>query len=242
MLDSSAIDTICFQEIQTFRQLSILKKTMRKYKYIAYQRFLYGPKGGLVIFSKVPLESIKYIQYSNLGSLYNTTIYSRIVRNGILLCKIKNTAITILNTHLTSDFYFKWTPKNKLYPTVKSQVMEAASLINKLSVENKTLILAGDFNMGKDTKLYNAFIKATNMTDPFKLFSIPTYQVEKLHYFFKAKRSARIDYVFFKKGSEQLEVTGTTHMFDKRLRLKNNQLSFLSDHIGLKADLKFSYK
>lgn len=236
ILNNEPIDIICFQEVQTYYHLHLLKSRLKNFRHVSYQRFLYGPKGGLAVFSKLPFENKEYMNFSQLGSLKNSTFYSRIVRNGILVSKLKNLPMHIINTHLTTDFEFDWSPKNKYYGIIREQVREAAELVNKLSTGKQHIIITGDFNIRKNSKLYNTFLKLADVEDVFEKHISPTYSPERLNYLFKAKRSERVDYVFLKKIKPEMQVLSTSHMFENRIRLKNRINSFLSDHVGLKVD------
>src|SRR5207302_1964114 len=109
------------------------------FPFVAYQPSLFGPKGGVVIFSRLPIENHTFYHFSALGSFKNLSFYTRLLRNGMLVCKIKDTPLTILNTHLVTDFEFEESSTNHLYSYVKNQVEEVIQKVNELSSETKTL-------------------------------------------------------------------------------------------------------
>src|SRR4051812_31083694 len=80
MLNDSHVDIVCLQEVQTYYHVHVLKKFMRSYPYVLFNKNFVGPKGGLAIFSKIPLETHQFFTYTNLGDLHNFTIYSRFMK------------------------------------------------------------------------------------------------------------------------------------------------------------------
>ncbi len=232
VIKENDIDIICFQEISTYFHLSLLKKYLKTYPYCAYKKFFYGPKGGVVIFSKLALEETSYTSYSTLGGFRNISLYSHLLRNGMLICKLKDYPIHIVNTHLTTDFEFKWSAQNRFYNFVRLQVEEAAVVMQELSKEH-TVIMAGDFNMAKDAALYTNFLETTGATDLFHTFSFPTYYNDRLTHRLIGKTSERVDFVFLKQEKEKFGTITPSHLFEKQLKLSDGTMSYLSDHIGL---------
>src|SRR6266581_4083346 len=103
IINAENIDILCLQEVSTYYHLFLLKKYIRHYPYHCYRKYLFGPKGGVVIFSKIPLEKCSYSTFSALGKLHN---YTQLIKNGMLICKIKGQKTYLLTTHLISDFEF----------------------------------------------------------------------------------------------------------------------------------------
>ena len=155
---------------------------------------------------------------------------------------MKKAPLTILNTHLITDFEFDWSEKNPYFQSVRAQVEEAIQIVNEMAAEGNAVIVVGDFNMAKNSMLYERFIKSTNSNDIFREYSHPTYYRDRLNYLFKGKKSDRIDYIFLKNGRQKIDVISTSHFFDKEVPLSNRKKSYLSDHIGLKVNLSLQTK
>ena len=154
----------------------------------------------------------------------------------MLIYKVKNSPLVFINTHTVTDFEFEDSPTNNLYKNVKAQVEQVAIEVNKQAMNDKIVIVSGDFNLKKDSKLYNNFIAETKSIDPFKKDSTFTYHKERLNYKFKGKLSARIDFVFVKNGTKKLKILTTENLFDKQYKLANNKQSYLSDHTGMRIN------
>jgi endonuclease/exonuclease/phosphatase family metal-dependent hydrolase len=238
IIDESQIDVVCLQEVSTYYHLSLLKKYIRTYPFLYKQNYVYGPRGGLVILSKMPLEDITYINFASLGSLKNLSFYTHLIKNGILSAKIEGHPVQILNTHLVTDWEFEWSPQNLYYNTVQTQVREVIKHVMHLTKKGQSVLLMGDFNMKKHSLLYDELIEKTKMKDIFEKETSPTYFIERLDYKFKGKTSERIDFIFVKEEKAKVKATPRGHMMDKQERLINGKLSYLSDHIGLRADIE----
>lgn len=236
IINAENVDIVCLQEIQTYYHLYLFKKYLKNFPYIVYEKFLYGPKGGLVIFSKLPVVSPHFREFTALGEFNNITFYSQLLRNGILTCQLKDKPVTIATTHLTCDYFFDWAPENKLYKTVAQQITDITHEIMPVLEKEKSIILTGDFNSKKGGRLYTSFLKETHLIDAFSDMETPTYDPTRIRYTFMANRSARIDHLFYAKGKAHLTLHKHEQIFEKRELIGKNKSSHLSDHIGLKVN------
>lgn len=224
------IDIISLQEVFTYPHLSVLKKLLPDYKYVLYKKFLYGPRGGVVIFSKIPLVQYSYVDFEKKGAWWNKSLTGPLTRIGVLIAKMQNYPLYVINTHLIQNPDHNWKKENKYVALLKKQLEQLAGIINLLRGSGADMIISGDFNMAKDSIYYHEFIKETGLSDPFESFKSATYQ----QYFLKEGLTAqRIDYIFtdFK---EHHVITSTDHFFTKRLEFDNGEHHYVSDHIGLK--------
>lgn len=239
IINEKNIDIICFQEIGTYYNLNLMKKFLKGYHYCIYTPQVSGPRGGLVIFSKLPIKQQSFYSYAALGSMKNITFYTKLLRNGILMAELQEHPLLIMNTHTVTDFEFKNSPTNKYFHLVKGQVLEAAKLMSTWS-QLHSVILTGDFNMAKDKPLYKEFLKTSGAYDPFSVFKSPTYNRERLDYKFKGKISDRIDFIFLKQNAAKFDKIRPSHLFDKEVPLSSGTMSYLSDHIGLQISFSLN--
>ena len=235
-INEEAPDIVCLQEVQSYYHLFLLKKYLTAYPHLIYKKYTYGPKGGLVIASKVPFEDVKYKSFTELGSFRNISFYTRLLQNGMLICKLKDVPVTIINTHLVSDFEFDWSTQNKLYETVQAQVEQTTHEVNRIAKKGHSVIITGDFNMKKKAKLYDFFLDQTKAKDAFAQATEPTYYKDRLKYRFNGKSSERIDFIFMKDLAKHLKIQKTSQLFEHQVTLSKDKRSYLSDHIGLKVD------
>jgi endonuclease/exonuclease/phosphatase family metal-dependent hydrolase len=229
-------DIIALQEVHTYSFLKILRSKLPDYSCVLYKRFLYGPRGSLVIFSKYPLQNTQYINFRDRGTIFNTSIVAKIRRSGILLGRIKDTNTYIINTHLTQNGDYNWSDRSRFYPFIKSQLNQVAEVINSIHKKELNVIAAGDFNTDSDSKLYKSFINQSEIIDIFKKSPIPTMHQEFLP---DHKKVKRIDYIFLRSSSKKAQIKNTEYIFTDKYLFKNGDRRFLSDHIGLKAEFLF---
>lgn len=237
-LNESDTDIICLQEVHTYLQLRILKNNLSKFPYVCYKRFLYGPKGGLVIFSRIPIAGHEYIMYKRRGSFLNKSIVDKLSRKGMLLCKLADYPIYLLNTHITANIDWDWTPENRYIPLITAQLKQLKSFVATLSHLPIQLIITGDFNMPAKSIYYQQFLDQHILIDIFHASNKPTYNPEHLP---QGKSSHRIDYIFLHKSPFFSKVLETEYLFTKKFCLTKSVESFLSDHVGLRAKLRFSF-
>jgi len=238
ILASADADIVALQEIHTYFVLKLLRSKLTSYPHVIYKKFLYGPKGGLVTFSKLPLEEVKYTNFQKRGSLFNTSFIARVTRNGILSCKLKTLPIYVLNTHASPNLDHDHSENNRFVKYIVTQLNQIAKFTNQLSSNKQAVIVAGDLNTGKDSDSYKNFIKKANLTDVFSKFSYPTQHQEFLP---KNKTVKCIDYIFVGSDNAKINVLRTSYLFTKKYLLKKGKLRYLSDHIGLKADFNFQF-
>ena len=62
-----ALDVINLQEVWSYRLLQTLKKTLHSYPYVAYTQGVFGPKAGLVTFSRSPLTALHFTDFPPLA-------------------------------------------------------------------------------------------------------------------------------------------------------------------------------
>jgi len=248
--DSTDANILAFQEVHTYVHLHLLKRFLKTFPYVVYKKALYGPKGGLVIFSKLPIVSENFSKFNLRGNLKDQTFYARLIRNGILVCKLKNHPVYILNTYFTTNPDINWLMKKPFTQIQEAQIHDLAKVITHIQQPDTTIILTGDFNFTKDSSSYALLTKMIKCTDVFAKFELPTYLRERkslkllwrIKFFDRilhAKESGRVDYIFLiENGKHKVAIKETKHTFDEKMKLYNGKLSYLSDHIGLYAKME----
>ena len=234
LLEKNA-DIIALQEIHTYFVLSLLKKRLN-YPHVAYKKFVYGPRGGLVVFSKHPFVAVDYINFKRRGSLLNSSFIARVIRNGILVCKMEDYPLTILNTHATPNLDHDDSESNRFVKYIESQLEQIAKLSNMITEKGQKILIAGDFNVAKDSFAYKKFLQISGLKDVFAKYDTPTQHQEYLP---KNKIVKRIDYIFTGGSQKDARVVSVAQVFTDKYHLTDDLTQYLSDHVGLHAKLKF---
>lgn len=234
LLEKEQADIIMLQEVHTYLVLNLLKTKLTSYPHIAYRNYIYGPRGGLVIFSKHPLEHIGYINYKTRGSLLNKSFVAHVIQNGILTCKIKDKACVILNTYITPNMDYDYSKTNRFSRYIETQLRQLAATCKNFASQGNAVFIGGDFNTDKNSYLYKTFIESSKALDIFSHYDLPT---KHQNYYPEHVKVARIDHMFVLSKTKPV-ITATKHLFTKKIQLGNGNVSYLSDHIALKATVK----
>lgn len=235
ILNSSQSDILSLQEVHTYKHLRILKRMLTAYPYVMYKKYLYGPRGGLVMFSKLPIENCEYSNFQKRGSLLNRSAVAKLTRNGVLLAKLSGFPIYILNTHLTPNTDLDWSMTNRMSPFTYSQLMHIAEMTDALVSMNNEVIITGDFNTPKGSELYEAFMDSSQVEDVFADFDTSTKIPEMS---LTGKDLERIDYIFLTQGNARADISSKDHLFEQKQPV-DGEMAYLSDHIGLKTEFVY---
>lgn len=229
-------DVICLQEVFLYPHFHLLRVLLPEYPYTAFKRFLYGPKGGLVIFSKLPLQKSTYKGFSDRGSLRSSSIAAHLIRNGVLSVQVKDTAITVLNTHLTPNTDIDWDVNNRFSKYQASQLKQVADMVQNEKLKGREAILTGDFNIPPDSELYENFIMNSQMVDLFANMDSPTYHDS---FYPDDKDARRIDYIFIPSSSKNIRHISSEYILEKPVMISGDYM-YLSDHKGVMTELEIN--
>lgn len=228
------LDVINLQEVVLYKHLTYLTNLLPKYKYISYKPALFSPLAGLVTLSKIPLEFKEFKKFERNGDYYNFSIIHKIAKRGLLLSKLKDNNIYIINTHFSSNMSNNWDIENNYIKVLKTQTDDLYNLLNTRNIENA--VITGDFNIPKSSSLYPYLTKG-NLNDVFAEVYKPTHLGD---IFFKKESGLQVDYVFtYNKKQNTFKVIDKSYLFDQVFHI-NNKETYLSDHFGLKAKVNLS--
>lgn len=219
------IDVVNLQEVFTYYHLYLLRKKMVDFPYCMFESFILGPKGGLVTFSKIPIQKSGFVSYPN------PKIIKRLfLGKGVFINKLKYSTIYILNTHLTANRDNDWSKTNRSYFTHVRQIEKLKKTIEGIKSFDY-IIITGDFNISKKSDLYEKITDKMQFDDIFRKSDFPTFHQEFMS---KSEKSNRIDYILIK-ARKKWRIIKKSHLFTEIQLIKNINKGFLSDHIGLQT-------
>jgi endonuclease/exonuclease/phosphatase family metal-dependent hydrolase len=239
-LERMEIDIINLQEVHTYRLLKLLKERLRSFPHVAYERSFFGAKGGLATFSKIPLEEVELVSFRH-PKIRPERMFplSRDIRiKGSLISKLKDKPLVIINTHLSANKDGNWSSGNRFYPTLEAEIEQLAQLIHASSEKGNGVVIAGDFNISKESELYTKFVHTSNALDAFGDDVRPTFRSEFLS---DGQRAHCIDYIFYYATPGRIDARQTSLLFQGKTVMANGKEGFISDHIGLLAKLGVNY-
>lgn len=227
IISSLEADFVLLQEVHDFPHYFFLRKQLASFPYTSYKKSLYGPRGGVVIFSKYPLASSHFYDFMNKGKIYNKSVTGYLSLKGILTAKLKNKDIWLFNTHLTQNSDHNWEPGNRFTPILKSQLEQLLVHTNSITNLGGQVILAGDFNMPKNTAFYPKFLEDSGLTDAFAKDTFTTYHQSFLPV---NANVGRVDYIL---TSPSLKIIKTGYILQMPLVDEHGESFYASDHMGL---------
>jgi endonuclease/exonuclease/phosphatase (EEP) superfamily protein YafD len=223
-------DLVLLQEVFRSHYKKILTKALGKvYPYsFSPHRGFFRLGGGLVVFSKVPINNRSFAEFKKRGTWHDLTFSDYLACKGFMKFNLNynHQALVIYHTHLTSNYKADFT-KGLHFDFQQAQLKQLAASINQVSLAQPCLIV-GDFNVPNSTVLFKNFlaeIRATELVDSDRVtsftdvFNLPKF-IQNLYV------SQKDDYVLWR--NSQKPECRWQFVFEGRK---------LSDHIGLLVEL-----
>jgi len=212
------VDVVNLQEVLTYRHLHLLRRSMPSYR-ANFRPSAAGPAGGLVTFTRSPAIASRYHRFPappwTVALTRRAQLDARL--KGVLFTQLDG--LTVANTHLLANHDGDWSASNRYYPIHQAQL---AALAQYVGTVGSPLVLAGDFNVARETELYRDFLLDSQLVDAFGDDCPPTFHQAYLP---AGKPTHCIDFVL---------VSGLTA---SSARVDD---SYPSDHLGLEVRLNFT--
>ena len=222
-------DILLLQEVHDYASLYFLRHQLKEFPFRAYHHMLYGPRGGLVIFSKIPFQNRRYYDFIAKGDIYNKSVSGHFSQKGVLSVLLEKSDLWLINTHLTQNSDHDFSDTNRYTPILTSQLKQITVHTAGITNRGEQLILGGDFNMPKLTHFYKDFVEETKLIDCFKDDDFTTYHQSFLP---TGASIDRVDYIF---TSPEIKTMKTSYFLQQPLKDEKGNNFFASDHIGLVA-------
>ncbi len=236
-LDSTPVDVVCLQEVQLSTYVPLLDRSFTGYPFMAFEPFLYAPKGGLLTLSRRPIERTEFTLYPERGWWSTPSVADRLLHKGILATELTYAGqhIIVLNTHLTANYDGDWSPSNRYARLEQTQLRRLAALVNELD-SRSIVVIAGDFNIPRHSWLYDEFVAQTDVIDPLAGDTQPTYYPV---FALPERYQQPIDHIFVRPPAGY-DLTATADVvFDKQIPLTSGSLGHVSDHTGIRVQLQW---
>jgi len=236
-LNSHDTTIICLQEIQQNAYAPLLARCLKTYPYRAVYPHIYAPKGGLGIYSRLPLDQQRFEVYEDRGLQWLITFSDWALYKGVLIAhlKVQELEIVVLNTHLNANYTGDWHSKNPLASTEHRQVQQLTRLVEELPAE-AFIIVCGDFNFPRNSFLYEELVTHNRLSDPLSDDPRSTYRPFPL---VPSKWNTSLDYVLFRAPHEtEFQVQADIVVFEDRTK-KHAFQRFLTDHCALTLQIRW---
>jgi endonuclease/exonuclease/phosphatase (EEP) superfamily protein YafD len=211
----------------------LLIQACASYPFQAYEPYLHCPMGGLVTFSRLPLAAQRFETYLEQGRWYLPTLMDKILRKGMLITSLHwaDMPVVIINTHILANYNGDWERRGVFARMQEKQLRQLAEIVT-LQPSNALVVVAGDFNIPRGSRLYTDFLHWTGLVDPLADDRRPTHRPPPgvpAHY------SLPIDFVFAR-VPQSLSVQITCDLrFSSKLDLDHRYQDYLSDHNAIEV-------
>ncbi|NEA33963.1 endonuclease/exonuclease/phosphatase family protein [Streptomyces sp. SID13031] len=215
--EASSAQVVNFQEVLSYYHLRRLATGLPSFQAV-YQASMLGPAGGLVTFTRLPVESSRY---QRLAAPRGTELSLRWrgFLKGALVTRIAG--LSVVNAHLLANTDGTWSAENRFHPIHRAQLTALAQLVAG------PCVVTGDFNLPRHQPLIQGFLATTGLADAFGGECPPTFQAAYLP---AGTRSQCIEFILVKGlTAETAEV-----LFPDKLPSLG---TYVSDHLGLQARL-----
>ncbi|HWQ13869.1 MAG TPA: endonuclease/exonuclease/phosphatase family protein [Roseiflexaceae bacterium] len=232
-----APDVVCLQEVQLHAHHALLLRELDSYPHTAHEPFVYAPKGGLLTLSRAPMAEACFVLYPERGRWYAPTIADIALHKGALLARVKvaGTPVTAINTHLSANYRGDWRPESPYARTERAQLARLAEIVAAEPPEALVLVM-GDFNVPRNTWLYEEFLARSGLCDPLAGDARPTYRP---HSGIPARYALPLDWLLLRAPPLPGLRAVADLCFSAPLPLVGGGSGFLSDHIGVELTLSW---
>jgi endonuclease/exonuclease/phosphatase family metal-dependent hydrolase len=236
-LDSSNVSVICLQEVQQNAYTPMIRRNLTTYPNSIYVKHLYAPKGGLAIFSRLPVIRHRFEVYQVMGTWHSISFADWATHKGILSVnlEVQGMPVFVLNTHMNANYGGVWKRLNPLAQIEHRQVQQLHQAIQSLPVE-ALVIVCGDFNFPRDSFLYEELLAQNNLIDPLGEDQRPTYRPFPL---VPSKWKTTLDYVLVRQPSwKKIQVKADQVVIEDATKHLPMQ-RFLTDHNALTVHIRW---
>ncbi|MBC6462938.1 endonuclease/exonuclease/phosphatase family protein [Actinomadura sp. HBU206391] len=229
LLERSDYDVVCLQEVMSPLNLALLRKVTKSYDHVAHGARLPLVRGGLVILSRWPIAERRFAPFRRHGPVRGEWL----MRKGALIARvqIEGRSLTVMNTHLSANMSDDWSPTSTFTQVQTAELKELASAVTAVGPQDPLLVM-GDFNVPRDSWLFDEFVSATGLRDVMAGDTEPTYRPTPQYSDTKA-----LDQVLVRAPTSEPLTVGARLVFQEEVRLADGQAAFLSDHYGISAEI-----
>ena len=228
ILAGSDVDVVCLQEVIWRPHVRLLSGLLTGHRHAAFQPFGPAPMGGLVTFSRTPLEGRSYQVYRERGRWGTHGTPDRLIRKGFLTCwlRLGEAPVAVVNTHLLANYDGDWSPANRYARQERSELEQLGQAIRAIPAE-VAVIVAGDFNVPAASPMFQEFAAACGLSPAFDWGQVPP----------EGRFFRDIDNVLLRPPAEGRARLASRLRFVDPVELAGGRTGFASDHVAVEADL-----
>ena len=235
-LEQRPNQVVCLQEIQLHRYQRLLVKACASYSYSLYEPYFHCPKGGLLTLSRLPFTGKSFEPYTERGLWYTPMLMDKLLYKGMLIKKLAwaDVPMIIINTHIMANYVGDW-ERHGLYARVEEKQLEQLAKTVRRQPADSIIIVVGDFNIPRGSKLYHDFLANSGLTDPLAGDERPTHRTPPG---VPSRYSLPIDYAFVRIPSTCSLTIDCELCFSNKYQISRWRQDYLSDHNGIEIRMR----
>lgn len=225
VLADSDYDVVCLQELHLPPSFAYLRRLTRA----AFPYAAHGPRlplvaGGLLTLSRLPLVGHRY----QVLSAPEKWRRDALLRRGVLLTRFADDGefFTVANTHLSPNREADWSKAAPFTRVQQRELARLASAVRRID-SGEPVIAVGDFNVPRDSWLFEGFAATSGLRDAFDGDATTTFRPVP------GWDGAALDQVLVTPG---VPAKAESVLQDK-VRMADGRERYLSDHYGVAATI-----
>ena len=234
-LEQRADQVVCLQEIQLYRYQKLLVKACASYSYSFHEPYFQCPKGGLLTLSRIPLTK-SFEPYVDRGLWYTPMLMDKLLYKGMLIHRLTWAGIpmVIINTHVLANYVGDW-ERRGIYARVEEKQLQQLARTVRRQPEDSIVIVVGDFNIPRGSRLYADLLANSGLTDPLAGDIRPTLRIPPG---IPSRFSLPIDYAFVRIPKAYSIKIDCDLCLSKKYQISRWHQDYLSDHVGIEIQLR----
>ena len=230
VLERSGYDIVCLQEVLHRGSARLLRRVTPGYPYRAGTGVVLLA-GGLLLLSRWPVRRYRFARFPTAGPARTELL----MRKGAQLAVLDTPAgpLAVVNTHLSANRDDDWSEGNRYTGVIRGELEHLSRLVTGFE-PGLPAVVAGDFNVPRDSPVFTRFAAAAGLRDVLAGDTSTTFRPTP-----RWPSPPALDQVLVRAAPDRpLQARARTVLRDA-VRVDGGRELFLSDHYGIEADLSF---
>jgi endonuclease/exonuclease/phosphatase family metal-dependent hydrolase len=234
-LNQRPYQVVCLQEIQLHRYQQMLVKSCADYQHSHFERYIHCPKGGVLTLSRIPITSGSFAPYEERGLWHTPMLLDRLFYKGMLITKLtwSNVPIIIINTHILANYVGDW-ERGGMYSRVEQKQLQQLAKMVQAQATDTLILVVGDFNIPRGSKLYNNFLANSGLTDP---LTGDTRATLRAPFGLQTRYALTIDYALYRMPVGSQFSVNCDLCFSSKHQIKPGYFDYVSDHVAIEIQI-----
>jgi endonuclease/exonuclease/phosphatase (EEP) superfamily protein YafD len=222
------------QEVQLNHYQHLLVQACASYLYSFHEPYLHCPKGGLLTLSRLPMSK-HFEPYAERGLWYTPMFMDKLLYKGMMIHTFTwaGLPMVVINTHILANYVGDW-ERRGIYSAIEEKQLQQLAKTVRSQPSDSIVIVVGDFNVPRASRLYDEFLANSGLTDPLAGDTRPTL---RLPFGVPPQFSLPIDYAFVRIPEAYSVKVECDLCFSEKYVISRWRRDYLSDHYGIEISL-----